>query len=189
MVNQKVFTTGEIARYCNVTYRSVLKWIEDGKLKAKKTAGRHNRIDVTDFIAFLKKYNMAIPDELRGIKETIRILIVDDDKNMVRSLKRALRLRKEFEIDVASDGFEAGRKLFEFLPRIVVLDIRMAGIDGYGVAKQIKASDRGDDTKIIAVSGFFSEDGKDKIRKLGADVCLDKPFDPALLIKQIEKLA
>jgi len=54
-------TTGQIAEYCHVTYRAVLKWIEAGKLKAYRTPGKHSRVKVGDFVDFLTEYKMPIP--------------------------------------------------------------------------------------------------------------------------------
>ncbi len=187
-MNQKSLTSGKIAGLCDVSYRSVLKWIEEGKLKAYQTPGGHNRVNVQDLINFLKRYNMPVPDQLRGSKEKSRILIVDDDKNMVKSIRRALRVTKKFEIETAFNGFDAGRKIYEFRPDLVILDIRMPGMDGYEVTKQIKQEEFGENIRIIAISAFFESEGKGKIRKLGADICIDKPFDNQRLLEAIDEL-
>ena len=50
-------TSGEIADFCHVTDRAVLKWIEEGKLKAYRTPGNHSRVHVADFLNFLKEFN------------------------------------------------------------------------------------------------------------------------------------
>ncbi|MFH1767527.1 MAG: response regulator, partial [Candidatus Omnitrophota bacterium] len=127
-MNQKPLTTGEIAEFCHVTYRCVLVWIKEGKLKSYKTPGRHNRVKTADFLDFLKKHDMPAPRELKGVVEKKRIIIVDDDKNMVNSIKRALKMENRYEIDTAFDGFDAGRKILGFKPDLVILDIRMPGM-------------------------------------------------------------
>lgn len=57
----KPLTTGQVAQYCHVTHRGVLKWVKAGKLKAYRTPGRHNRINIEDFLSFLKEYGMPVP--------------------------------------------------------------------------------------------------------------------------------
>ncbi|MBU1995902.1 MAG: response regulator, partial [Candidatus Omnitrophica bacterium] len=71
---------------------------------------------------------------------------------------------------------------------LVILDIRMPGMDGYVVTKRIKNIPELLHTKIIAISAFFEEEGKDKILSLGANICLDKPFSKEDLLKNADKL-
>ncbi|MBF0479454.1 MAG: response regulator [Candidatus Omnitrophica bacterium] len=181
-------TTGEMAHYCHVTYRTVLKWIEDGKLKAYRTPGKHSRVAAEEFVRFLRDYQMPIPEEFRSLAESKKILVVDDDKNMIKSLQRLLKNAGYNEIEAAFDGFEAGRKFFEFEPHLVLLDIRMPGIDGYHVVEHIKKSPHGHLAKIIAISAFFEEDKKAALFKQGVNFCFDKPFDPKDLVEKVKSL-
>ncbi len=181
-------TTSQIAAYCHVTPRSVNKWIEEGKIKSYATPGGHYRVHPDDFLSFLKKYNMPLPPEMQGVVVLKRILIVDDEKNLVNATKRTLKMAGKYEVDAACDGFDAGRKLLAFKPDLVILDIRMPGMDGYEVAKRIKESPEGGRVKIIAVSAFFEEEGKEKILSFGADACLDKPFEEEVLLQKIEEI-
>lgn len=187
-MNTQPLTTGEIAKYCHVTYRTVLVWIDEGKLKSYATPGGHNRVKVEDFLEFLKKFNMPIPDDFTGVIKRKKILIVDDDKSMVNAIVRVLKLENRYEIDFAFDGFDAGRKLFEFNPDIVLLDIKMPGIDGYEVARRIKSMPYETGIKIIVLSAYFEEDGKEKMLSIGVDACMDKPFKQEELISKIKEL-
>ena len=64
MQAKQILTTGEIARYCGVNFRTVIRWIERGRLKAYQLPGRgDNRVTVEDFIDFLKVNSMPIPEE------------------------------------------------------------------------------------------------------------------------------
>ena len=140
MSNEKPLTTGEIADLCHIHLRTVLQWIHDGKLKAYRTPGNHSRVQVEDFIAFLKQYNMPIPENFEARGDSRKILIVDDDINMVNAIKRILRKEQSFEIDVAYDGFEAGIKLLLFKPALVILEMKMPGMNGFEVAQKDLAS-------------------------------------------------
>ena len=186
-MDKKPLTTGEVADLCHVTHRCVLKWIEEKKLKTYNTPGGHYRIHEIDFLDFLRKYNMPIPIAFRNSSEKKRILIVDDDENMSKAIKRALIQEKKYEVDTGNDGFEAGRKLIEFMPDLVILDIRMPGINGYEVIRRMKAIPQDSKIKIIALSAFFEEEGKGKILSMGADACMDKPFETEELLKKIEE--
>ena len=187
-MKDKPLTTGEIADYCHVTYRAVLKWIANGKLKAYRTPGNHSRVKVEDFLTFLHQFNMPVPEAFRSFHLRKKVLIVDDDRNLVKALIRTLRADNKVDIDFAYDGFDAGRKLLEFNPDLVILDIRMPGMDGYEVAKRIKDHSKDIDVKIVAMSAFFEEDGKERIMNIGASCCLDKPFNPEELLGIIKDL-
>ena len=184
MANERPLTTGEIADLCHVHLRTVLQWIHDGKLKAYRTPGNHSRVKVDDFIGFLKQYNMPIPDSLAGRGGARKILIVDDDANMVSSIRRLFKKEPNFEIEVAYDGFEAGIKLLLFKPDLVVLDMKMPGMNGYEVAQKIKRSANCEHTKIIGVSAYFEDQDKERLREIGVECCFDKPFNSAELIEK-----
>ncbi|MEI8011818.1 MAG: response regulator [Candidatus Omnitrophota bacterium] len=181
---ERPLTTGEVADLCHVHLRTALQWIHDGKLKAYRTPGNHSRIKVEDFIGFLKLYNMPIPETLSVRGDARKVLIVDDDANMVSSVRRLFKKEPHFEIEAANDGFEAGIKLLLFKPDLVILDMKMPGMNGFEVAQKIKRSANCEHTKIIGVSAFFEEVDKERLREIGVDCCFDKPFNPEELIEK-----
>ena len=190
-MKKKALTTSDIAEYCDVSPRTAVQWISEGKIKAYRTPGNHSRVKIEDFLTFLKNYNIPIPKEFISTDSQDnkkRILIVDDDKDMALTIERTLKLQSKYDIDLAFDGFDAGRKVIEFKPDLVILDIRMPGMDGYAVTKRIKDIPELLHTKIIAISAFFEEEGREKILSLGANVCLDKPFNKEDLLNGVGKL-
>ena len=62
----ETLTTGEIARYCGVNFRTVIRWIKRGHLRAYQLPGRgDNRVELEDFLEFLREHRMPIPEELK----------------------------------------------------------------------------------------------------------------------------
>jgi excisionase family DNA binding protein len=168
---------------CDLT--TVLKWVNAGKLKAYKTPGGHRRIAKEDLVEFIKKYNMPFPEEL---KEENRILIVDDDAEFREILRGYLQKVDNIKIDEASDGFEAGEKIISFKPHIVILDIRLPGVDGYEVLKRIKKNSETKNVKVVAVTAFSSPEGRKKVMGLGADQYFGKPLKADHFINSIKRL-
>ncbi len=173
-------TTRQIAEYCQVTQRTAVQWINDGKLKFFRTLGQHIRVNRADFLEFLKVHQMPIPEELTASVETNgkkKILIVDDDKGMVDAIQRLLKRENKYDLEVAYDGFEAGQKFITHKPDLVILDIRMPRVDGYKLCSAIRNNPENKNVKILVISGLMGVKDKDKIMKLGADDYLPKPFD------------
>jgi len=109
-VKKRVLTTGEIAEYCGVNFRTVIRWIKRGQLKAYQLPGRgDNRIELHDFVAFLNNYKMPMPDDLQQ-DQPRRVLVVDDDLSSSQAIERTL-CRAGFETEIAMDGFSAEENL------------------------------------------------------------------------------
>jgi len=185
---QEPLTTGEIAKHCHVTHRGVLKWVESGKLKAYRTPGKHSRVSIEDFLNFLKEYNMPIPEELQPASLLTKILIVDDDRGIVYSLRRMLMMENKYNIETAFDGFEAGKKFAAFRPDLMILDIHMPALDGYQVYANIRNDPNNKNTRVLIISGVNEPKEIKKITDLGADGFLQKPFSNEALKEQIKHI-
>ena len=165
------FRTSEISKFFDVTQMAVIDWIKSSKLTAYETGGGHYRIMREDLIDFIKGQNRPMPKELQSDK--YRILIVDDEKNVVESVKAVLEdLGVDLEIETAYDGFEAGLKVLQFSPHLVILDAIMPGADGDRVVKLIRSNEALKNIKILVFTGYPGE-GR-KLLKLGADRVIEK---------------
>ena len=83
------------------------------------------------------------------------------------------------------DGLQALRMAIEFRPDVVLLDIGMPGLDGYEVARRLRALKRERPLRIIAITGWGQEADRTRSREAGFDVHLVKPVDPTLLTSVI----
>jgi len=180
-------TTYDIAEHCQVTPRTVIQWINEGKLKAYRTPGNHSRVGIGEFMEFLKRYGMPVPPELapENPARRKRILIVDDEPAMVHSIRRFLEKEKAYELEEATDGFEAGHKLSSFKPDVIVCDIRMPGLDGYKLCSHIR-NYHDPHVKVILMSGYIDREELKRIKECGADDYLAKPFSNRVLKEKIE---
>lgn len=182
--NEKIhtLTTGEAAQYCGVNFRTVIRWIQRGYLKAFQLPGRgDNRIDVNDLLDFLRKHQMPIPKEFQN--EQPLALIVDDDAEMVTLLRRSLT-KAGFRTLTASDGLEAGTLLSENTPDLITLDLHMKELDGEKVIRLVRENPRLNAVHILVISGM-SKAELDRSLKLGANDVLAKPFQPKQLLEKV----
>jgi len=184
-----ILTTGDIAKRCQVTTMTVLNWIKAGELRAYQTPGRHYRIREEDFSAFLTRYDMPAETAARPEERRTRILVVDDEPKVVNSVLRILRRRfPDFEFAVALDGYEAGFQTGMFRPDLIILDVRMPGIDGLEVCRKIKTSTETMSTRILAITGFPEDQSAERMLASGAEDYLIKPFSADDLIQKVSSL-
>lgn len=180
----KNYSTFAIAEMLHVDPGSIANWIDQNLLKAYRTPGGHRRVQEEDLLAFLRHHKMPIPPEL-GTRLT-RVLVVDDDPAVTKVISRAIRQGcPEFEVVEANDGFQAGAMLATLKPDVVILDLRMPGMDGYEVCRMIKSDGLTQHAEIIAITAYPSADSEREILKCGARVCLAKPLDIDELLKQV----
>lgn len=117
-----------------------------------------------------------------------KILIVDDDRNMAHAIRRLLSVEGKYEIEGAVNGDEAEKKLENFLPDLIILDIKMPGKSGYEVLFKIREDESKQNVKVIGISGISGGIGASFMEILGADAYFEKPFDNQEFTEKIFKL-
>jgi DNA-binding response OmpR family regulator len=116
-----------------------------------------------------------------------RILIADDNAE-IQQLLTAILNDEGHKVVVASDGKEAIEMILSHAPDILVLDIMMPSIDGYGVLKEMKSAGLRDSVKVLVLTAKTQESDWVRGFKLGADQYLTKPFDVDEFTQAIEGL-
>ena len=114
----------------------------------------------------------------------IRVLLVDDEKEFVEALAERLEMRN-FEVFIAFTGKEALSAIREKEQDVIVLDVKMPGMDGIDVLREIKRSKPL--VEVIMLTGFASVPSAIEGMKLGAFDFLLKPTETKDLIEKIEK--
>lgn len=179
---QKTFlTTGQVASTCQVSIPTVKRWIRDGHLAAFQVAGGHFRIEQAELDRFLAAHGIPRP------ATRPRVLIVEDETSLVEALSEALRLDGQLDVEVARDGYEGLLRVGTFRPDVLVLDVRMPGLDGFQVCRKVKADQSTRDVQILAITADV--DVHDGILAAGADAFLPKPFDLGVLRTEVDRLA
>ena len=181
---KQALTTGEIAKYCGVNFRTVIRWIERGHLKSYKLPGRgDNRVKNEDFVEFLMANDMPIPSDFVQVNN--RIVVVDDEKPMADAIARALKL-ENYEVGIANSGFEAGAMITAQEPGLMTLDLSMPGLDGFQMLNYIRKHYSAK-LKVLVISAL-SQEKLNEALDAGADAVLSKPFDNDELISMVKNL-
>jgi signal transduction histidine kinase len=116
-----------------------------------------------------------------------RILLVEDNRDTADTLRMLLELYG-YEVTVAYTGPDGVKAAEERQPNIVLCDIGLPGLDGYGVARRLRGNPTTAKAHMIAVTGYGSEDDRYRSREAGFDRHLVKPVDPADLKQALASL-
>lgn len=182
MTTKTVFTTGEAAKICKVSQQTIIRCFDNGSLKGFRVPGsRFRRIPREQLYSFMKEN--GIPTEaLESGKR--KILIVDDDVDLVELMSDAFAGDGRFDIKTANNGFDAGMLVKEFRPDIVVLDVMLPDINGKEVCQRVRMDPTMKTVKIICISGMVEQDKVADLRAAGADDFMNKPFAVEKLIER-----
>src|ERR1700678_1252135 len=178
-----VFTTGEAAKICKVSLQTIIRCFDNGQLKGCRVPGsRFRRIPRESLYKFMK--DNGIPtDALESGKR--KVLLVDDDPELVEMMGKALQEDGRFEVRIASNGFDAGMMVKEYRPDLIILDVMLPDINGKEVCQRVRADTTLEDVRILCISGMIEEDKVQELRLSGADDFLPKPFEIDVLIDRM----
>jgi len=183
--DKEVLTTGEVAKICNVAPRTVSKWFDSGQLKGYRIPGsKDRRIPISQLVRFMKEHKIPLDGLTTG---QIRVLIIDQDAEILSTLKSLLSEQTNYEITTASAGFEAGVLCQRNKPHVLLLDLHLEGVSSQSIADLIRTSDDMQLTRIIAMTSRLTDGQISQLRSQGFDQVLKKPFQLRQLVESIEK--
>ncbi len=116
-----------------------------------------------------------------------RVLIVDDEPNIVTSLEFLME-DAGFEVQTASNGEQALERAARFAPDLVLLDVMMPVLNGYEVCQRLKADARLRSTRVLMLSAKGRDVEIAKGLELGADGYMTKPFSTRDLLAKVREL-
>jgi two-component system response regulator VicR len=184
---EKIYTTYQIGKFCQVNIRTVIRWIETGKLKAYSTPGGHRRVKWSDLINFLNQNKMPIPRELEEARKK-KILVVDRDPDFLTRAAGLLSGIPDAETRKTSSGFEAGMLITDWLPDLILLDYSVPDLNGYDVARKLRENPRLKKIPIIAIADSTDPVVFEKIKNSGADSVVVKPIEDESFLKKVNRL-
>ena len=181
-----VFTTGEAAKICKVSQQTIIRCFDNGQLKGFRVPGSRFRRIPREMLYKFMKDNGIPTDALESGKR--KVLLVDDDLDLVELMTRVIEEDGRFEVRIASNGFDAGMMVKEYRPDIIVLDVMLPDINGKEVCHRVRADPALEDVRILCISGMIEEDKIQELRLSGADDFMHKPFEIDYLVERMCQL-
>jgi excisionase family DNA binding protein len=171
----ELLTSQEVSRLLRVDQSSVNGWVRQGRLKACKTPGGHNRFEASELSRFLRDTGLQVPDALLRSTER-RLLVVDDDNRELARWRRHIgRSNENIVLRCADNGVEALLQVGVFRPHLVVLDFVMPGLNGLEVCRRMKNMPEVKDVHVVLLSGAISAQVAEEALDAGALAAWSKP--------------
>jgi len=187
LLGKAVFTTGEAAEVCKVSQQTIIRCFDAGRLGGFRVPGsKFRRIPREELIKFMRDNDIPI-ETLTGARKK-RVLIVDDDPQIVELFVDVLSRDERFEIKTAMTGYDAGLITEQFKPDLMILDYMLPDINGNVVCQTVRKNPDLGDMRIIIVSGVVNQDQIHDLLTAGADEFVKKPFNIEKLIGRIQAL-
>jgi excisionase family DNA binding protein len=178
-----LFTTGEAAEICRISQQTIIRCFDSGRLKGFRVPGsKFRRIPRLNLVKFMRDNNIPLDNLDSGRK---KVLIVDDDAEIVELISDVLTRDGHYEIRTASSGYEAGMVTQQFRPDLILLDYMLPDVNGNIVCQTIRSNPEFENTRIIIVSGVIKQDEIDQLLRCGAEDFIRKPFDIAELTEKV----
>ncbi|MFC6634424.1 response regulator [Microbulbifer taiwanensis] len=180
-----VLTTGEAARYCGVNFRTVIRWIERGQLKAYKLPGRgDHRICVDDFVGFLRDNAMPVPSELAAASR--KVLLLASDPELTAAGRQALQ-QVGCDVEVAGDSFIAGTLMAGCKPALMVIDANLVGVNGFQILDHLRSRSEYANVRVLVVAPAGERD-QQRWLDAGADALVAHPGERSELAAKVKLL-
>ena len=184
-MQRKFYSIPEAAKICLFSNTTVWRWVTSGKIKSFVTPGGQYRIFKEDLETFMIDKGMSPLLKEKPIKN--KVLIVDDDPSMQKLLAKILETYG-YQTEAATDGFEAGIKITRFNPDLIFLDLFMPNMNGFETCRRIKNDPETKNIKVLILTGYDSQENRDRIMNEGADDYLSKPVVKDVLLKCVQSL-
>jgi excisionase family DNA binding protein len=169
--------TKDAAKILHVDPSTVQRWIDARLIPSFRTAGGHRRISIQHLNEFIASRNVpttkADPSRVNPC-----VLVVDDEEDILDFLRIRIRgFRPEIDVITATNGFQAGATIYKRHPDLVLLDIRMPGMDGIEVCRMIKEDPSTRATRVIGITASRESAEIEALLRAGAECVLSKPIE------------
>ncbi|OQA03722.1 MAG: Transcriptional regulatory protein YycF [Planctomycetes bacterium ADurb.Bin401] len=184
MDTKELYTTGEAAELCSLSQQTIIRCFDSGRLRGFRIPGsKFRKIPRDSLMKFMKENNIPVLNMQQSGRK--RLLIVDDDAEIVELMTDVLARDGRFEVRTASTGYDAGIMTQKFRPDLILLDYMLPDVNGNIVCKTIKQDPEFANTRIIIISGVINQSEIDDLLKAGAEAFIKKPFNITDLIDRI----
>jgi len=189
-MEQELYTTTKAAKIFGVTPRTIQMWADSGMIEVTKTLGGHRRITAQEIERLAVQLGKKLPatsqvasttniiGDPRQFDGTVRIMFVDDDKDLLKLYQMQIESWQtpQTEVFFASDGYEALLQIGAKRPDIIITDLKMPRMDGGHMITSIQQNPDMDHCQIVVVTGLNKDEIHHKYELPDSVVLEEKPI-------------
>lgn len=181
-------TLSEASAYLGVAQATIRRWTDSGQLDTFKTPGGHRRFRQDDLDRFMSAAGRSnLPESRAGDGGAPFVLVVDDDASVRAMICECLEA-DGFRTAQAQDARAGILAIRQRIPDLMLIDVRMPGMDGWEMLRRIRDVLDVNDLPVIVFSGEVSRQELGRAPHRGAQGFFAKPFDPSALVAQAKAL-
>ena len=136
--------------------------------------------------SFEGSFELLDPVDAAPVKVAEAKVLLVDDEDQLRRVMRDLLERDGYTVTEARDGVEALDQIDRHAPDIIVLDLSLPGLDGYGVLSHLRSRPATVDIPVVVLTAQGDEDNEVRVFEMGADAFLSKPFRARALSARLQ---
>lgn len=181
-MTDRVYTTMDLARVCRVSLRTVIRWVDDGRLPSFRTPGGHRRVREEDLKQFLERYHIPVADTLRPHGRTILVVgprrAVSDPwmRSLSQGLGRVLRRASDAcALLVAKDFYEAALLLGIHKPDLLILDAGKTGTEVVKFCRAVRNLAETRQVRILLLDPGMPPSRRRELQALSVEAIVPKP--------------
>lgn len=180
-----VYNPREVAEICRVDPNTVGEWIAAKRLPMIVVPGEHYRFRHCDLGEFMDENGMEKPPHWDGEPSRFRVLVIEDDPDLLDIIGDLLREEPRVEVKRENDSFTAGLQISGWQPDLILLDFLMPGISGFEICSKLRANPLTRDIPVIAMTSLSTESSRQAVFDSGISDFLGKPFRGEELLHRV----
>ncbi|MBI2059460.1 MAG: response regulator [Nitrospirae bacterium] len=166
---------------------TVQRWIDSGDIPAHRTLGGHRRIQMRDLVEMAHAKGLPLLGEIPVSSRTV--LVIDDEPDVLETLAVRIRgMRPDLKVLAADSGFKAGVLVRSTAPALILLDIRMPGMDGIEVCRMLRADPATASSRVVGLTAYRERRDVEALKSAGAMDVFFKPFEPEALGELLDRV-
>ncbi len=182
----QVYTTQDIAKVCQVSLRTVIRWVDEGRLSSFRTPGGHRRVKEEDLAKFLSSYNIPFTISSQRAK---KIFVVEIHGSIRRIIQQLLRRSSDtYEVVAADSVVEAALRIGFFQPDLVILSCGEVTPELHSFCTLIKRLPETKHIKLMVLNLSATSSLTHMLSSLKADAVMVRPFSIKVVREKVLKL-
>lgn len=185
--NRRIKSIEEIADFLHMSTSKVYQLARNGKIPSLRIDYRW-RFDQDEIEKWLAEQKESAQSARSKTKSLLRFVAIDDQPQILETIRDMIHDEfPESDFKACTTGVEGLLLAGQFKPDVLLLDLRMKGMDGYEVCRQIRQNPELKSMLVVAMTGYWKEETKAKAIDAGADIYIAKPFSAQELGRAIKE--